>query len=539
MKVRTLLLALALVGGAAPVGAQTDDDDNAPFYRPSSPVLSLDFEAGGVFDTNINQNDAEIHSQGFVARGIFEAQKRARSRVFRLRYIGDVQSYTESDRWDRTSSNVTAMFYQNITRKLTFTGIGGYSLRGPAEEQLPANQYSGWSQLRYRVGPAAEIGFYGAYRWVRPQDERFEENVLAAGIELGGDIGRRSVWEIGYQREQSDSPTPARRYRTDRFRAEYALTLGRRASLGIRLEHTKRLFPEAMFRLGEIAVPREEQRWLPSAFWYHRFGSGNWLTVRWGFQERTTNYGRGAWKGQRLDASLRIPLVARHRTRGPQDPGFPLPPLPDGVPSPDPPILEQLRYLSAKAEVSPKAAAPVENGLTFTRGSNWKEVLAVHGVPTRVSERPLFFEDLWYYEASWVTFKNGRVVSWHDAGNLKLRPEPREKKRPGLESQERNNPGQRQAGPTAVMEALPQGLLKIEDNDESITSAFVRVAEPEIVLTDGTRLKGVLRKCEKGLAHVLLFLENGRTLLATMPEQLIDKRATNPLPALSSDKGKN
>ncbi len=529
MRKRSWVLALSFLSGALPLGAQPEADDR-PFFRPSTRPLSLDFEAGGVFDTNIDQNAAEIDSQGFVARVILEAQKPGRSRLLHFRYIGDFQSYTGSDRWDRGSSDVTAMYHHNLTNRLTLTGIGGYSLRGPTEEQPPASHYSGWAQLRYRPSRTAEIGVYGSYRWVRPETDANDENIFAAGFDFGGEVGRRTVWEFGYRREESDSNTPARRYRSDKLRAEYAVRVGR-TSFGVRLDYTRRLFPESAFAASGIRIPRRDERWTPSAFWLYRFDSGKRLTVRWELRDRSTNYGRGAWSGQRLDALFRIPLVGRRRTPRPPGDGVPLPRLPDDVPTPDPPILHQLTYLSTKPEFSRERRPSTDESATFTRGSHWKEVLSVQGVPTGVSEKPQFFEDIWQYGASWVTFNNGQVVSWHDAGNLKLRPEPREKRTTPPPHPQRSDA-------RAGSDSPASDLMKIEDPDETITSAFLRVAEPEIVLVDGRRLKGVLRKYEKGLAQVLLFLENDRTLLATIPENLIDKEKTNPLPSRSPDGGK-
>ncbi len=50
---------------------------------------------------------------------------------------------------------------------------------------------------------------------------------------------------------------------------------------------------------------------------------------------------------------------------------------------------------------------------------------------------------------------------------------------------------------------------------------------PDVVLKDGSRLKGILQKYENGLAYVLLERRDlARPVLSTLPEDLVDKQAT-------------
>lgn len=64
------------------------------------------------------------------------------------------------------------------------------------------------------------------------------------------------------------------------------------------------------------------------------------------------------------------------------------------------------------AEVAP-VVAPVSRG--FGLGSTYEEVVAIQGPPS------MFLSDFVYFDLSSVKFRGGRVVSWYDSGNLKLR----------------------------------------------------------------------------------------------------------------------
>jgi len=48
----------------------------------------------------------------------------------------------------------------------------------------------------------------------------------------------------------------------------------------------------------------------------------------------------------------------------------------------------------------------------------------------------------------------------------------------------------------------------------------------EIVLRDGSRLKGTIKNYENGMAYILLVNDSGRSMLTTLPESAIDKAAT-------------
>jgi len=62
--------------------------------------------------------------------------------------------------------------------------------------------------------------------------------------------------------------------------------------------------------------------------------------------------------------------------------------------------------------------------------------------------------------------------------------------------------------------------------DESLAGTVKRLTKAEVVLKDGTRLSGILKRYDNGLAYITLFLDERRTMLTTLPEDLVDKEAT-------------
>ena len=55
----------------------------------------------------------------------------------------------------------------------------------------------------------------------------------------------------------------------------------------------------------------------------------------------------------------------------------------------------------------------------FQLGSTTAEFKSVMGNPDKIDKWPSF--SFWYYERSKVEIQNGKVVSWENKGNLKIR----------------------------------------------------------------------------------------------------------------------
>ncbi len=56
----------------------------------------------------------------------------------------------------------------------------------------------------------------------------------------------------------------------------------------------------------------------------------------------------------------------------------------------------------------------------FTDGATQDEVVAAMGAPTRTTVFHALTEETWNYRDSTVDFRNGRVVGWDNAGNLRV-----------------------------------------------------------------------------------------------------------------------
>jgi hypothetical protein len=524
-----------LVGTASLAHGDDRDEARERFFRPSPRFWSFDMELSTAFNSNILENEDELASYGWVAGGVLRGEKRSGGHLFRMSYRFNARSYTATDRWDRLTHDLSVMFFEQLRPRLNAGVIGGYSRRGFTEDRYLSNQFNLWSQLEYRPRRWIRLGVHGALRWIRLEDTLRDERVRLMGVEVGGRLGRSSLWELGYRYEDNDAGNVYRRFDGPRFWAGYGMKLGDNDTLEIEVERRRRLYRELMVRVDGETVSRKETVWTPSVSWTHLFGQGRWIEFSYALRKRRSNDPRKDFEAHRFQATFRLPVLGRsHLTGPPRSRPSPLPLPPNGAVPSESSLLDLIRLYSESEENRRPES------YSFTVGSSWKELLGAQGTPTKVSKRPVFNEELWFYGSSSVVVRNGTVVSWHDTGNLRTRtPErgaapatevksvvirPRRTRLPEVAAENRRHssvetkPPDDRDGRSASVEPPP--------GDESPAVAVNRLNKPEIVLKDGTRLPGILKRYENGLAYIILFRDGGRPMLTTLPEDLVDKVAT-------------
>lgn len=510
-----LAACLSLASATELLGQSLRDDPD--FFRPTTRHWSFDFSVSSVFDTNIDRDELERSSHGVASGFVARFRDRGRRHRFWVRYGAGAQLYAETDRWDGARSNLEATFERHLGSRLVLGGAGGHSLRVSSDDRELTHQYTVTPLVEYELTRDSRVLAYSTYRLRRSAEGRGDETIRSAGIEVATEIGDVSLIRVGYRYENADSERASRRYLRNTLLAGYDADFGRN-TLRFELEYRERRYPD---RLVEVAgsASRIDLRWIPSASWDRVFPGGHRLRLSYQYEGRTSNDPSKIFRGHRIELGLRVPLTGGVAVRRGREP----------ISEPATAIeVDQLRLLSEHDEFGPSETQH------FARGSDWKKVLQAQGVPSNISERPRFYEELWFYGDSWVVLKAGRVMSWHDTGNLKIAPVSPEEP---TGSEEGLKPDQRRTIRTT--RGTLTGAARQQDGDtsnatgepsregESLSSAVARLVPREIVLKDGTRFSGRLQKYEKGLAYIIITVgPKERNLLTTLPEHLIDKEAT-------------
>jgi hypothetical protein len=531
-------LLCVLLGVAPHVHGDEEDKERDRFFRPSPRFWSFEMEFSSGFNSNILENEEELDSYGLVVGGVLRGEKRAGSHLFRTFYKLNLRSYSATNRWDRATHDLAVMFFEQLGPRLNAGVIGGYSLRAFTEDRYLSNQPNLWAQLEYRSSRWFRLGVHGALRWIHFEDSLRDERVRLVGAEVGGRIGRSSVWDLGYRYEKNDAGNIYRSFDRSRFWAGYGLRLGDRDTLEIEVEQRRRRFRELTVRVDSETIFRKELIWTPSVSWSHLFGQGRWLRFSYALRKRRSNDPRKSFEAHRFEATVRFPVTGRSHLTGRARAGIrPWPRPPKGAEVSESNLLDLILLYSEREN----HRGP--DGGSFTVSSHWKDLLAAQGTPTKVSKRPVFNEELWFYGSSSVVLRNGLVTSWHNAGNLRAVASPKHPPRPTTEAR-RITVRRRQ---TSLSAAATKNRLRsavetkpVDDGepsklsshaeprrvDESLPGAVKRLTKTEVVLKDGTRLPGILKRYDNGLAYIILLLDNRRTMLTTLPEDLVDKEAS-------------
>ncbi len=528
MKLTKSLAAVLLATLASEARAQNIRDDG-DFFRPSTRQWTFDVSVSSLFDSNIDRDELERSAQGVESGFVAWYRDRGRTHRFWIRYKGGAQFYNHSDRWDGGRSDLEAVLEGNVGSRFIVGGIGGHSLKVSSDDRELTHTLKAMPLVEYEIARATRVLSFAGFELRRPAEAEDVERIRTVGAEVATEVGDVSLFRFGYRYETSDSERSSRRYDRNTLVAGYDADFGRTV-LRFELEYRMRRFPDQLVEIDEIEVPRADVGIIPSASWDHEFAGRHRLRLKYEYEARASNDPSKAFRGHRVEFSFQVPLKGRVAVR-------PEPRGGDGLGLPLPLIeADDIRILSEHEDYR-----HIE-GRSFSRGSDWREVLQAQGVPTNISERPLFYQELWSYGASWVVLKRGRVISWHDAGNLNLAPE-RSQSLPAMDGEGNGRP-EPVLRRTSRLETITEAVARTESGAEqrapvaptieerprvveTPSMAVARIAPNEIVLADGTRIAGRLLRYEKGLAYIIIRVgPKEKSLLATLPEELIDKEAT-------------
>jgi len=563
---RSMVAAMLFLGCSAALQAQTDDE-RREFFRPTSRWWSIDLDVSSMFDDNIDRDDtAKRRDLSVVPRVVTRLADRNGANRFSLTYGAGARTYSASDQPRGAVSDLEATFERHFGSKKSRVVVGAtgeHSIRVSSDDNELVNQFtaSPFVEKRWR---AMKFAGYGGYRFKRVAQVVGDDTTRLVGTDFARELGDRHVLGLGYRYESTASIVPNRRYARSTYAVDYGARLGTRNRLQVELELRQQRYLARLVRVNGTRVPRADFRWTPAAIWVHDFPQGHQLRVGYQLERRTSNDPDKYYTAHRAEFGIRFALSGRGFREDPRSLlkrdgsriGFGRSPARSTSI-----VLDQVRLLAANKAYDRK------EGQSFSQGSSWKDVLQAQGVPSSISERSAFFEELWFYKSSWVVLNDGRVTSWHDTGNLRLAPEqlerppsaagtesPRVIQQPGtqmptlgeiaakqktaaapraLGSGEPNVPirasasGSAEATTGGALSPTRRGWGPDAVEDESRSAAVGRFARSEVVLKDGTRIEGLLQKYEKGLAYIILISgPQGKSTLTTVPEDLIDKEAT-------------
>jgi hypothetical protein len=281
-------------GGASPLVAPAD---GAPARGDGgageSPVFWVEAGFGTVFDTNLEHDETNVKSFGFLPSIAFHFQDQESRPALELDYEVAPSAYTNTERFDRVSHALTARFERRLFGRWSAVTEGEASIRGSSEDRDVSNQFIASQRIVYRLTSSLRIEPFYGYRVRRyPEDSSGQDAVnphFGARLRQRFEGGRRIT--AGYRYDWNRSQDPRYRYIRRTWEVEYVTPLfGRSDRLTVEGAYKQRTYAARFVEVGDGEVPRRDANWwVLEAGWERPLGRGLGLELRYKFERRGSN----------------------------------------------------------------------------------------------------------------------------------------------------------------------------------------------------------------------------------------------------------
>jgi hypothetical protein len=297
---------LVLVAAGKAVASETDSAANRFGLHLGTVRLGL----SSVYDSNINHEFVPQEDYGLELGVLFRIQSQPRRPLLRLEYRGGVQSYANTDRWDRIRHRVRLGIGGRLGKGVNLATSGELSTRTSSEDRELVNQITVSPDLRIRGDRSRRLRLYGAYRFKKfTETEGLDETIWYAGAKVRSRLWASGRLEVGYRYEDAESDTPSESYVRHRISADLEQALGRQDRLELGLQYRRRHYPEDFVDDIGDDVSREDERWVPSIRWTHRLAQGRELQLEYEYQTRSSNDPDKGFEAHRVELFVRWPLI--------------------------------------------------------------------------------------------------------------------------------------------------------------------------------------------------------------------------------------
>ncbi|MDZ4698812.1 MAG: SPOR domain-containing protein [Rhodothermales bacterium] len=271
---------------------RNEQDSDEPLRRaPLHKLVQADVQFSNVYDSNIDHNEDDTRSYGYVPSLRVRLVSRLDDPLFTFDYVVARHAYSNTQRWDRVSNLFSLAFAPELSDKLHLMTIAEASLKGSSEDRDLSNQFQIVQEIEYRLTREHRVILYGTYRLKRfpesPQDNAFKPN---AGLifQRRMDDGERVAFEARYERNMEELPVEG--YSRWTYSAEYRTPISRRGTqFQLQAKYRSKLYDEELVELDDVDYRRQDQQWSMEVELNQRIARSLNLTLGYEYEFRNSN----------------------------------------------------------------------------------------------------------------------------------------------------------------------------------------------------------------------------------------------------------
>jgi len=281
---------------AAPqAAAEPQDQDVAqapaiPSPAASSRPLSVFVTATSGADTNIDHDINNLFAYGLALGTGARYQNQPVDPSLQVDYQIAVHRYARSDRWDRLSQQLRAVFERELEGPWEIHAIGEISLKGTSEDRELSDQYVITPRLQYRIDQWRRLRPYATLR-LRRYDDDIGRNATNryVGIEFTQRSGLGDQWDLDLRLERNAARDPRQTYVRWTFSTDYMTPVTPRDRLELEVKLRQQRYTYRLVEVDDRDVPRRDYRWVPSISWVRAINSHAEVRLGYTLETRASN----------------------------------------------------------------------------------------------------------------------------------------------------------------------------------------------------------------------------------------------------------
>lgn len=267
-----------------------------PVSRPAPPPpearhpWTLFVLAGTRFDSNINQGVDSLDAYGVMMGGGAWYRNDPTDPSFEFSYELAVHRFTATNRWNRLSHQLLAVWEHELADPLKLILTGEGSIKGTSEDRELTNQYLASPMLEYKMGQWHRVRAYAALRYKQNTEEADRS---AANRYIGADFRQYSArgdrWEAGVRYEINAARGLRNRYNRWTYSTEYITPVTTRDRLEVGIKYRFQRYANRFVEVEDVDIRRADHRWIPAVRWVHAIEPGVELRAEYTLESRLSN----------------------------------------------------------------------------------------------------------------------------------------------------------------------------------------------------------------------------------------------------------
>ena len=305
--------AVTLASGDAtetePSAADTDEEPIAATKptKPRKDESPWSFRAAlrNVFDSNIDQNEDETYSRGFVAE--FGTKYKAKTPVgdLELDYEIGTHSYTNTEVWDRTTHDFEAILEHKLGGQWFAQTTGEVSIKDSSDDGDIRDVYLLEQRLEYRLTPVYRFRAEGALRQKKyDEDPRRDSQDPYYAVVLVQRHPNGWRWDTGHRYDRNRADDARFTYQRWTFDTAVSRDFGKRNAVALEARYRIRRYNERWISTPSGVERRKDRYWVLESRWDHILRKDLELRFDYVFETRRSNDSGNAFDDHLLATTL-------------------------------------------------------------------------------------------------------------------------------------------------------------------------------------------------------------------------------------------